>query len=325
MIVLIDGWWASGKSVVLGFLEGHPMVFSVPIHDMIMGIFTLEKDHSWLKNRDIKTLRRLLAHHTEYYRMAEAGISNRFDFYALDKTIMMKLKELDPWTPQKVIETIYRELFKVLYPHKNTIPTIFVTMGGPFMHEYGYSLNIFSDGKYIFIDRDPEGIMASSKIREMRKYEHMICPGDSRERFYKFDTPILKILQNRDHRERISKKYPDRTMTICFDELFEKKDEIMAKVAKFLNIPFDPVLTRWKYMGEENFDYGDRIIDRPKEKLTDFERKRIQDLKIKFYRKTPPLVRLAKCFLKNVLLKTSVHLQKIAKKFRKRANRIYVQ
>lgn len=89
MIVLIDGYWGSGKSVLRGLLDGHPNLFVSPIQDSLPGAFATDNSGiDWLKHKDSEYLRKLLAEKSLYYRIERFAMNQKMqlDFSSKNRT-----------------------------------------------------------------------------------------------------------------------------------------------------------------------------------------------------------------------------------------------
>lgn len=127
-IVIIDGWWGSGKSTIKGMLDGHPSLLVAPIQDSFVGGLATDPTlETWLKHRDIEIYRRFLAAYTNYYRIEKyADWSEiifqpnssdihriKFDFHFLEFDLRFKklLLDSDVWSPSLLLKSFYKTFF----------------------------------------------------------------------------------------------------------------------------------------------------------------------------------------------------------------------
>ena len=130
MMILIDGFWGSGKTTLRYLLDGHSKLKVSPSQESIISAFERNKDKAkYYSYKDIRLIREFLA--TSYYYNLELESSegyldhdiNRktllFDFYEFEKYWINKLRNIDQWDNEKIIDTIYSSVIKFYYKTEN--------------------------------------------------------------------------------------------------------------------------------------------------------------------------------------------------------------
>jgi hypothetical protein len=330
MILFITGWREEEKNLLMGLLDGHDLVFSIPFHDKFYNIF--QGDTWWVGEKQLVSLRRSITK-TNYQVLETRTIGNKsrcafikknllynavdFDFYTFDRKVIPRLIKLDPRTPQQILETMYLALFEGFYPHSTDVPKIIATIGTQ-LHSMGSFPNLFPDAKFIDIERDAEETLALSLLHSERFMRAECLRGrKNRKEIAEIYSLMYEILSCREEAKKIIERYPDRMMNVCFHEVLTNTEEMMKKIANFLDIPFSPILTQWTWMGKNMFSngqwYADEEMEEAKERIPPIVWNAIRDSKYKFYKKKHWTERIWKHYSKKMLSKSSSILEGIAK------------
>lgn len=293
MLVQVDGWTASGKSVLMFLLDGHPKIYSHPFHDIIQFLFNDENwEKEWVKNKDVWELRRLLAISTQYYK-TESFIRQKkyvveysskmhldfelkYNFALIDDTFIKKLQELPSWNPTSILDAVYQTYGKVFYNTQKDFDCL-VTMGGwkgkQNMHSFQ---NLYPNGKRILVKRDIKDIIA---VRSGRK------ATDIDYRSKKSNNTSVEDLLNRNmiidstiyynQYKKIAAENPDTILTVNFNDLIHRTKETLMVVCDFLGVEFHEVLLKSTFLGKpieyNGIDYADQILDSHENLLTQKE------------------------------------------------------
>jgi hypothetical protein len=296
MLLKIDGWRGAGKSVLHTLLDGHKDLFCVPMHDKSFEAFTRSKiDPGWLEHKDTKTLRQLLSK-TNYYNLELDSLNGfntfdfssedrllipfAFDFYKFERHFISNLIKMETWSVEKIVDQLY-ESMRVTYKQGGEKTKFYVSQGHP---DYLCNINyekLFPNGKSIQVRRSVESILATVCSRkpaekDYRGYLSRLKTFKDRIR----EGEVEKIMKFYSTYEELEKRYPDRFYSVEFKDLVENTEETMKKVAKFLNIDFDPILTIASRDGKELIcngkKYVGKVYDDPGELLTKKERRIIE-------------------------------------------------
>jgi hypothetical protein len=292
MLLHIDGWYAGGKTVLWSLLDGHQEVFVCPVHDYSFApFFKHANNEEWVQIKYPTILRKILAK-SEYYKFEKIyrdGVLPVFfsadvhmdlpyqtDFYRFDKRFFDKLDELEVWDIESIIETLYAAFYA---EHTGTStsehPKYFASMSYPSIYqEYKNIPEVFPHMKNILVKRGLKNIIATRTNRKER-------PRDL-NKAQAFNTPLAKIFRDNeiekilhffDTYEELQQKYPEQFLVVEFEDLVKDTDVSMKKVADFLGIEFEDILTvptrdgiELKYeglsfIGEENDDYRKLLTD----------------------------------------------------------------
>ncbi len=296
-VILIDGEAATGKMVLRSLLDGHSRLSVLPVHDQIIDVLC-EPLHGrdWLAERDRFHLRQRLAR-SGYYRLEEASfdkgvthlLSSRevlrnsvlLDFGRMDSLWIGRLNREARWRPDLILWHIHRAFWGCSTPSRAIPPTpmapVSVGLGHP--GTVGAFLQMCPRGKVLYMTRDPESVAAS---RVGRKIVH----GDVKSEAVSV-TQLLKRNKPRKIRDRqrraakLASEFPKRAAVLDLHELVENTEQVMRRVACFLEVPFEEALLVPMMLGQPvksdlGQTYLSRIHDVPQELLTLQERLMIQ-------------------------------------------------
>lgn len=267
MLVLIDGYHATGKAVLRGLLEGHPGLFVCPFHDMICDALCAARDDDWLSYRDIPTLRRLLAasyyHKMEWYARrgcmeldlsvkdrAVVPITLAFDRF--DAQWMNELWHHTEWTYELILNLIFKalQINWVDYPYDGARVQNNVSMGfarATTLQNFGRR---FPNGRMIYMTRKVEGIMATRANRKPvpGEMDSQYLAGVSVRSLLRNGT-IQKVQMQQDAALAAQRKRPNRVKVVAFEDLIADHRNVMRDVAAFLEIEWDDVLSEVTILG----------------------------------------------------------------------------
>jgi len=269
-IIVIDGWWGSGKSTLKGLLDGHPSLQVSPVQDSLIGGLALdETKSSWMKYRDIEFYRHFLASKTNYYRIekfADCGsvifqpnattshyLDFHFDFIGFDKAIKDTLYHMDQWSSHDIIESFYSNFFRFWtdYPTREC-DQMWVTMEANKDNTPDFLLSQDIDFKYIYVDRATEGTIST-------RYKRTPIPGFSATDKYSQSTleqfiesgEVLRICRKRKSMIKLASLYPANFAVFRLEDIVTNTDKISIDLAEFLKISHIPLLSEFTYCGKK--------------------------------------------------------------------------
>ena len=289
MIIQIDGWFAGGKGVLWSLLDGHKDIFVNPVHDFSYASLLDKSDSDeWVKKRHTTFLRKTLAA-SEYYKFEklflEKSIEFSFatdvskvipyeaDFYKFDQKFYSKLNSYDIWSINSIVKTLYKTYYEEYTQQSSYYPKYYATMSNAWKYKYYKNIpTLFPDMKSIVVKRGLKNIIATRTNRTQR--------AKDLNSFQAFCTPFDVIIQRKEvdwilkyfhTNEQLQKEYPEQFLIVDFDDLVKRPHESMKKVASFLNIDFDKILTiptrdsillehnGVSFIGKENDDYKELL------------------------------------------------------------------
>jgi hypothetical protein len=295
--IIIDGWWGSGKSTLRGLFDGHSSLMVCPIQDSLCGGFSNQKSlNDILEYRDLGEFRKMLWGMTDYSRVekyaldgnifnyAEKGEADYgvfdFDFYKFDQELVERFKMLEVWTVDKFL-SLYYDLFKETWKgQKNKDAQISVSMDNNYEACTGFISEKTNYTKYIWVDRPSEDILAVFCNRKPME-GHVGTKGWGQ-------TSLNSLVRSgyvfrHERRRKLVKHYakmnPDTFMITSLKSLVEDTQDEMKKLAAFANIPYEPVLAQYTYMGSEfpgSARYIGKLNDTGENSFTPQELKKIR-------------------------------------------------
>jgi len=210
MILQIDGWFAGGKSVLWSLLDGHKDVFANPIHDFSHALLLYHNDEEeWVKKKHTTHLRKLLTP-TEYYKFEKIRLEKELgifyshnvvqkikydtDFYKFDKLFYTTLYNMDSWSIEKIMETLYQKYYEVYTNQSLEYPKYYTTMSHPGHYKQYYNIpTIYPNMKSIIVKRGLKNIIATrtnrqERIQDLNQHQAFNTPFDvilKRDEIYK--------------------------------------------------------------------------------------------------------------------------------------------
>jgi len=306
MIVVIDGWWGSGKSVMRGLLDGHPNLFVCPVQDSIISAFARDwETRPWMRYRDTEQLRKLLASLSQYYRIERFSFNKKMhldfsaddrtyididiDFAAFDQAVIETLLATETWTTQIICETIFRTLAEHWgsYPIDPAAVKGYVTAENNRSQTLTKFREMLPDGKLIYCVRSPEGIIATRAHRKP-------VEEDFRTAANNVQTPlglirsgeVRKIVERTATAKQLAATYPEQVLLLTFEQIIEEVEPTMQRVAEFLSVPFVESMTVFSHLGKEVrtgdgkayvgkvHDVAERMLSRDELRLIELEKDR---------------------------------------------------
>lgn len=279
MIVIIDGWWGSGKSTLRGLLDGHPQLFVSPIQDGIFGGFAGARTwQSVLDSKDISEFRKVLCGLAEYNRIEKDALVGSvfnaasgeswdfgrftFDFYAFDRAYMGKVMALEVWDTQTLVELLY-ETMTEYWKESHGAPSSlsgYVSMDNNLGPTAEFIINNTKDVKYIWVDRPSADIVSVHKKR--KPVEGNLGTKDWGKKSVRSLIRSGYVLRHERRRKELfelQEGYPDRVKVVGLADLVENTSDTMPRIADFLGIEALPILNRYTYGGLE-FPGSDKYI-----------------------------------------------------------------
>ena len=342
MIILIDGFWGSGKTTLRYLLDGHSELKVSPSQESIISAFERNKNKSkFFSYKDIRLIREFLA--TSYYYNLELESSegyldhdiNRnkllFDFYEFEKYWINKLRKVDKWDNEKIINIIYSSIIKFYYQTEEfpiNLKKVVVEDNNFNCHKF--FLQEIKLSKLIVAKRSPSDNLVSLLNRET------ISNNYKTEGYKKYSFNYLvrsqhfpiRINNNYKITEKLKKEFPGRVYECDFKNLIYNTEDEMKKISKFLDIPYEDILSKPTHFGENiKFKNGDGILN--KEKYTaesTFSNYQIELIN-QFEKKFPKYNFLSLSFLDFVFIKSfyliKLFLRNTIKFFAKKLKSIY--
>ena len=125
MFLLIDGFWASGKSVLKSLLDGHPDLRVSPGQEAIFSSFYRNrKEFKKLSYKDLSIIRKILSE-SYYYDLEKYYLGKHLtvdwsfkvnlDFYKFELFWTKKINDLKKWNVINIIRIIHTSLIKSYY------------------------------------------------------------------------------------------------------------------------------------------------------------------------------------------------------------------
>lgn len=302
MLINIDGWFGSGKSVLMFLLDGHPDVFCSPVHDYSFCAFLNQSDqHDWVQTKHVEILRKALAR-TQFFKLEKffwdkemtfefssneiMSLPCRYDYYEFDRHFVHSLMDMKTWKIESIVDTLYASLSQKTFretQERCQSPTRFATAGNPlFFEQYENFPARFPRGKTVMVRRNVENIIATRSNRKARPEDFKTKQffSDSFEKRID-DGEVEDVLHYYGEYSKLMKKHPDTFYVVEFDDLILDTQNAMDRVAGFLNLKSHPCLTTASFGGVELSYNGKKYIgqenDRIEELLTKDERMIIQD------------------------------------------------
>tara|TARA_Y100000816_G_C26074758_1_gene565632 strand:+ start:668 stop:1606 length:939 start_codon:yes stop_codon:yes gene_type:complete len=237
MLILIDGFWGSGKSMIKILLNGHPDLLVSPVQESIVSSFHNNKNlFKYLKYKDIRIIRKILA--DSFYYDLQRLKYKRFDFNKFDNDLFKSIEKLKSWNIKILIELIYKKISFHLYK-KNKQKIVFLENNSPKC--YAFFIKNFPKSKIIYVKRDIDGIISSLIKRKINKKDSFT--DDYKNFNFNYLVNKLRIPTEIIFNDRVVKtlksKYPKNIYICEFDNLIFNNKKEMKKISKFLNISFN--------------------------------------------------------------------------------------
>ena len=265
MFLLIDGFWASGKSILKSLLDGHPKLKVSPGQEAVFSAFARNKKLlKKLSYKDLSIIRKILSD-SYYYDLERYHLNNhstvdwkfhvKLNFYQFETYWTKKVSELKNWNAIKIIEIIHTSLIKNFYniTYYKSNKSLKVFMEDNNFESHFFYLKNFKDSKLILISRDFGDVIASminrkkksniyhtDKFDEINNFNYLI-----HKKFLSFKNENNKIIA-----KTLKKKFPGRVYICDFDKLIFNTEDEMRKICKFLKIKFNKILLKNTHFGK---------------------------------------------------------------------------
>lgn len=281
MLILIDGFWGSGKTVLRSLLDGHNQLKVSPSQECIISSFDRNKKKSkYFNYKDLRIIREYLVN-SHYYSLEQESFKGyidsdiakdkvNFNFNAFEKFWTEKLLKCEVWTNEEIINIIHNSIIKFFYNLDN-YPSeekkVFLEDNNFNSHEF--FLKEIPNSKLIVVKNSTTDILASLVNRESTN-------GDYRTdlyNFYNYNNLVrkycfpIRISENIKKTKKIKEKFPNRIFECDFKELIYNTKNEMTKVSEFLEITQEEILFIPTHFGRKiQFKDNDSMLN--KEKFT---------------------------------------------------------
>jgi len=285
MLIQIDGWFAGGKTVLWSLLDGHKDIFVNPIHDYSHALLLDKTDtDEWIEKKHTTFLRKTLAS-SEYYKFENLFLEKQLEifyastvsqripyntnFYEFDKKFYSKLHTMNTWSIEKIVHQLYKSFYEEYSKQSLVYPKYYATMSNPWKYRHYKNIpSIFPNMKSIVIKRGLKNIIATRTNRQERSQDL--------NSYKAFSTPFDLLIQRKEvewilnyfyENEQLQKKFPKQFLVVDFQDLVYDTENSMKKIAKFLEIDYEEILSKptrdgkllehegISFIGQENDDY----------------------------------------------------------------------
>ena len=281
MIILIDGFWGSGKTVLRSLLDGHSELKVSPSQESIISSFYRNsKKSKYLKYKDLRVVREYLVN-SHYYSLEQESYKGyidsditkdkiNFNFSDFENFWTKKLLKCDTWTNTEVINVIHNSIIKFFY-NLDSYPSEEkkVFMEDNNFNSHKFFLEQVQNSKLIVVKNAASDILASLVNRKTLKDDYRTDLYNS----YNFNNLVrkyyfpIKISENLKITKQIKKDFPERVYECDFKELIYNTKDEMLRISKFLKIREEEMLFIPSHFGKKiKFKDNDTILD--KEKFT---------------------------------------------------------
>jgi len=279
MIILIDGFWGSGKTTLRYLLDGHSELKVSPSQESIVSSFERNKDKiKFYSYKDIRLIRKILAD-SYYYNLEQETVKGYFDhdinrdkllfnFYEFEKYWVSKLINIDQWNNEKILNIIYSSIIKFYY-NCTELPLnqkkVIVEDNNFNCHRF--FLEELKDSKIITVKRSAPDILASLLSRKVITNNYLTHEYQKYNFNYlvrKHHFPI-RIENNNKISKELKKEFPGRLYECEFKNLIYKTEDEMKKISNFLKINYEEILSRPTHFGENiKFNNDEPILNKEK-------------------------------------------------------------
>ena len=257
MFLLIDGFWASGKSVLKSLLDGHPDLRVSPGQEAIFSSFYRNrKEFKKLSYKDLSIIRKILSE-SYYYDLEKYYLGKHLtvdwsfkvnlDFYKFELFWTKKINDLKKWNVINIIRIIHTSLIKsyynIDYSKANKVMKVFMEDNN-FKSHFFYLKN-FKDSKLILINRDFGDVTASMINRTKNNRIIHTYNFDKINNYNYLINKKLLCFKNEENK-KISKilksRFPNRVYICEFDNLIFNTEKEMKSISNFLKIKYKKIL-----------------------------------------------------------------------------------
>ncbi|MCB9283033.1 MAG: sulfotransferase [Lewinellaceae bacterium] len=277
--IIITGHRKSGTSVFQRLFDSHPGIFLYPVDISILYAYfpffskELKDNEDSLRDRLELVICRSL-------QLCEKELAkNAIDINSFAKKVSTQLSHDDLLKKNKVIKTMAQTWVEMFYKSNENRPFIFKETS-QVIHFNAFKSEL-PGFKMVNLIRDPRDNYAALKSGVKNYYSKM-------------DENEMETLASLINRGRMDLKaafineslYPDNFRALKFEELASNTEEEMQKIANFIEIRYDPILSKptlfnQKYSGNSHDGLKFKGLERTnvskwKERISDFEAKVIE-------------------------------------------------
>ena len=279
MIILIDGFWGSGKTTLRYLLDGHSELKVSPSQESIVSAFYRNKDKlKFYSYKDVRLIRKILAD-SYYYNLEQETVKGYFDhdinrnkllfnFYEFEKYWVDKLINIDHWNNEKILNTIYSSIIKFYYNCTElSLDQKKVIVEDNNFNCHRFFLQELKVSKIITVKRSAQDILASLLSRKVIPNNYLTYEYQK----YNFNYLVrkqhfpIRIKNNNKITEALKKEFPERIYECDFKNLIYKTEDEMKKISNFLNISYEEILSKPTHFGENiKFNDDEAILNKEK-------------------------------------------------------------
>ena len=222
MFLIIDGFWASGKSILKSLLDGHPKLKVSPGQEAVFSAFARNRNLlKKLSYKDLNIIRKILSD-SYYYDLERYHLNNhstvdwkfnvKLNFYQFESYWTKRVSKLKNWNTAKIIEIIHTSLIKHFYDitYNKANRSLKVFMEDNNFESHLFYLENFKNSKLILISRDFGDVIASMLNRRKK---NNIYHTDKFDKISNFDYLVYKkflCFKNEDNKvisRKLRKKF----------------------------------------------------------------------------------------------------------------------
>ena len=300
--IFIGGGTASGKSTIIYLFDGHPEFLVNAIHFQIIEVFqNLINNYNKIKDRKIndKNFCFFLKHKERKYYITKENLENilldigiktlekysndrtypnhtsalekdflkfNFDFQNFIKNLKKDLENNkdSALSIKTFIEKFYYNFFSNWLDKKFSLSNkkFIVSKLSTNIRSIEFTINNIPNSKIIYVDRKSIGIMKSRVLNFIRIRNLDIKDFDKYFLIFSKGDFLKKINYQKKKIILLKKKFPDQIFLTSLEALVDDKEKEMKKVANFLNIKFEDILTKITYLSKKiKENHLDKIND----------------------------------------------------------------
>ena len=282
-LIVIEGWGGSGKSLALSYLDSHPEIYAMPVHDKThYSLLNLNPQRLKLEYHDLREIRRVLDSHG-YYNIEYNSIrgvipvllSTKKDdilpipfvhnFEKFEEGWKRDLLNTQSNAPSNILKAIYKSFIRQT-GHKDSVNaesfTKVATLGDAKSKDPVDVLENYAFSKIIYVKRSIPDLIG---IRANRVTPAGLSAGMFEKEFFDLilSGEIQKILKYEYQLEAISEDLSNRILIVEFDDLIINKKSVFHSITNFLkcrNFEMYPSMLGYE-IGREDDNYGTSKTD----------------------------------------------------------------
>jgi hypothetical protein len=295
-LLLIGGVKASGKAVIRGKLDGHSQIFVSPLHELVHEPFAkVTRTFKWPEDElEIWTLLMRQSKYVQLEKFSQKEVRKSFnlgsslkirpanfcfDFDQFEQKLKNRLANLEKFTAEDLVLTIYQQLAKSLEssPESADGEIYYGMLSTGYINTIKTFVEQYKNAKIIYVRRDVLEVMASMTARERSNPSHQNKNWIHKWRTFAIWTGfqfVYHTLKQQDEAEQIQKLYPNKVLNLNFHDLFGQPEKLNAILSSFLNIQDSQTLSTFTILGEELDSEGlllSRSLDKSEEILNKLE------------------------------------------------------